>query len=105
MSILDTEIVIGNNTGLDLTEAEEHFAELLRSTHIVAPSDNPSICKVLGNGPELTAQDIVNWAREHRFEVKALCGYKWVPLNNPEKYDLCELCRLEAEKRMREHGE
>lgn len=105
MTILDTEVVVGNNSDTELSEMEEMFAEALRSTHIVAPSDNKTICHILGNGPEITAQDIVNFARENNVMVVAICEYKWIPKNNPEKYDLCEPCRVEAEHRMRDAGE
>ena len=105
MSILDTEVVVGSTPETDLSEMEEMFAESLRSTHIVTPVENKTIWMILGGGMDVTGQDIVDFARKTNSYVVAICEYKWIPKNNPEKYDLCEHCRIEAEHRMRDAGE
>jgi len=40
-----------------------------------------------------SAEAWVTEARVLGLEVEALCGYRWVPARNPEKYPVCELCR------------
>ena len=57
-------------------------------THIVRPGDN-------GHGgadDPMTAQDVVDQARMLGIEVVALCGHRWVPKRNPEKYPPCGAC-------------
>lgn len=56
-------------------------------THIVNPPMNPHLWS-----PGMTAQDIVNLARLTGKEVVALCGYKWIPVRNPDKYPVCQTC-------------
>lgn len=58
-----------------------------RRTHIVSPPENPEF-----DGPGVTAQDVVDAARMLGAEVVALCGYKFVPVLDPKKYDSCEPC-------------
>ena len=58
-----------------------------RRTHIVNPPNNLHIWT-----PGMSAQDFVDLARLNGLEVVALCGYRWVPKHNPEKYDVCETC-------------
>lgn len=71
-----------------------------RLTHIVSPPENPHIFT-----PGMEAQDIVNLARYTGQEVVALCGYKWVPKHNPDKYDACQRCMDIAGAIMRNLGE
>lgn len=71
-------------------------------THIVNPEGNEHILPVT-NGKEM--QELVDIARFTEQEIVALCGYKWIPKRNPEKFDLCEACRLRAEQIMQEMGE
>lgn len=40
-----------------------------------------------------SAEGWVTEARVMGLEVEALCGHRWVPARNPEKYPVCELCR------------
>lgn len=70
-----------------------------RHTHIVNETDNLHIWRS-GMG----AQDIVDIARVRGIEVTALCGYKWIPQHNPEKYDVCEACMKIAGDIMKEDG-
>ncbi|MBF4574696.1 DUF3039 domain-containing protein [Frondihabitans sp. VKM Ac-2883] len=57
---------------------------------------------------DTTRTHIVNWqgdsepteaylmrARVEGFEVTALCGHKWIPARDPEKFPVCDAC-LEA---------
>ena len=70
-------------------------------THIVNPPMNGHIQQ----GVFMTAQEIVNKARFLGLEVVALCGYRWVPKHNPEKYDACEACMKIAGILMNQEGE
>jgi hypothetical protein len=40
----------------------------------------------------MSAQDIVDTARMLGSEITALCGYKFIPMRNPEKYEACQQC-------------
>lgn len=78
----------------DTDDGKDHKA------HIVNPPMNLHIYR-RGMSP----QDIVDTARLTGQEVVALCGYKWVPKRNPDKYDVCDVCMKIAEGIMREEGE
>lgn len=69
-------------------------------THIVNPPMNLHIYQ-----PGMETQELVDIARMGGLEITALCGYVFVPKHNPEKFDLCEACRLIAENIMKEVGE
>lgn len=69
-------------------------------THIVSPPENVHIFQ-----PGMEAQDIVDIARATGQEIKALCGYTFVPKRNPEKYDACQSCMDIAGHIMRGLGE
>lgn len=71
-----------------------------RLTHIVSPPENLHIFE-----PGMEAQDIVDIARATHNYVVALCGYKWIPVHNPEKYDACQRCMDIAAAIMRDLGE
>lgn len=73
-----------------------------RRTHIVNPPSNPHISRGF---PDMQAQEVVNIARAQRIEIVALCGYKFVPQHNPEKYDACDACMKIAGDIMRGAGE
>lgn len=68
-------------------------------THIVNPDGNPHIYR-----PGMSAQDIVDVARAGGLEVTTLCGFKFVPLMNPERFDACGICMDIAGQIMREVG-
>jgi len=38
-------------------------------------------------------------ARIFGLEVEAICGYKWVPQDDPDKHPICEPCLAEAKAR------
>lgn len=69
-------------------------------THIINPPANQHIWK-----PGMEIQEVVDIARFQGLEVTALCGYRWVPKRNPEKYDVCQECFRIAGEIMRERGE
>jgi hypothetical protein len=68
--------------------------------HIVNPPMNLHIWT-----PGMEAQDVVDIARATGQEVVALCGYRWVPKRNPDKYDVCKTCMDIAGNIMRDLGE
>lgn len=70
-------------------------------THIVSPPEN----KHIDPSPNATAKGIVETARILRLEVVALCGYKWVPSHNPDKFPACQACFKIAEHIMAAGGE
>lgn len=70
-------------------------------THIINPAMNGHIQK----GIWMTAQQIVDQARFLGLEVVTLCGHRFVPKANPEKYDACEACMKIAGHLMSEAGE
>jgi hypothetical protein len=65
----------------DQDDGKDHF------THIINPPNNIHIWE-----PGMEAQDIVAIARATGQIVVALCGYKFVPKRNPEKYPACDSC-------------
>lgn len=71
-----------------------------RKTHIINPPKNIHIWR-----EGMTAQDVVDIARATGQEVVALCGYRWVPKHNPEKFDVCDACMKIAGHLMSEAGE
>lgn len=96
-------------TLLDLTEDVQTIEEVIpyadsddptKRTHIINPPKNLHIWR-----EGMTAQDIVDIARASGQPVQALCGYIWVPVHNPDKYDLCEPCREIASQIMSNLGE
>lgn len=69
-------------------------------THIVNPPMNTHIWQ-----PGMEMQEVVTIARMNGYEVTALCGYKWVPKRNPERFDMCMTCLARAEELMAGAGE
>jgi hypothetical protein len=91
------------------TEEQEEAAEskIKKYVHIVSPPENVQIFSWLvsrGNS-DPSAQDIVNAAREHGWQVTALCGYKWIPTSTGENLDACQICMDVAGMHMRNAGE
>jgi len=68
--------------------------------HIVNPPKNLHIWR-----QGMSAQTVVDTARLLRLEVVALCGYRWVPKHNPDKFDVCDGCMKIAGELMRGAGE
>jgi len=65
-------------------------------THIVRPTENIHITA----SASVSGQDIVDMARLMGEEVVALCGHRWVPDRNPDKYPACQRCFKIAEQIM-----
>lgn len=84
----------------DLIPYEDADDGANHKAHIVSPPENVHIFE-----PGMEAQDIVDIARAGGLEVIALCGYRWVPKRNPDKYDACEECMKIAGDIMRAMGE
>ncbi len=102
---VDLSVLIDQSTEDQVKEDTEK--SIKHYTHIVSPPENVAIYAFLvrqGNA-DPTAQDIVKFARDNRMEVKAICGYIWVPELDPDKYDLCQLCMDVAGMHMRNAGE
>lgn len=59
-------------------------------THIINPAMNLDIQHQFGRMED--PQEIVDIARLFGLEITALCGFKLIPVNNPESYDACEAC-------------
>lgn len=75
--IESTDIIPYNDTD----DGKDHL------THIINPPANGHIYQ-----PGMTAQDIVDTARITREFVIALCGHKFVPERDPQKYPACQTC-------------
>ncbi len=73
---------------------DESDAGPYHRTHIVNPPMNRH---VPGWVPDWEAQDVVDAARGLGVEVVALCGLKFIPTRNPDKYDACTQCFKVAE--------
>jgi hypothetical protein len=65
---------------------------------------NPAMNGHIQNGVPMTAKEILFIARLNHLEVVALCGYRWVPNHNPDKYDLCQECSDIANQIISEDG-
>ncbi len=68
-------------------------------------SDTLTVIAPVTTDQDFTRTHIVNcppdkestaaWLTEARvfgLEVEALCGYRWIPSKDPQKYDICEAC-------------
>lgn len=84
---------------VDTNDLNTFLDEQMRLTHIVSPFENDAIWT-----KNMSSLEIVNYARIHNLEVIALCGYKWVPKNDPKKYPACEECLKKARDLIRKHG-
>lgn len=70
-----------------------------RLTHIINPPSNIHIWE-----PGMSSQDIVDIARATNQEVVSMCGKRWVPKYNPEKFDVCPTCMEIAGSIIRDMG-
>lgn len=80
-----TEMFTDEIIELDLYEDTDDGNEHL--THIVNPPGNTHIWQI-----GMSSKDVVDIARWNGIEITALCGYKFVPKRNPEKYPACQSC-------------
>lgn len=65
---------------IDLTE-EETGHDPAKSAHIVKTK------------PGESAAGLVLDARINGFVIEALCGYKWIPWQNPDNLPICQKCK------------
>lgn len=93
----DTKTEVDNLT--DVIPYEEPTDGADTKTHIVSPPENKHLFQ-----PGMEAQDIVDLARATGQEVIALCGYRWVPKHNPDKFETCDACFKIAGDIMRGEG-
>jgi len=82
-----SDTLLEQETITEIIPFEEHENPAEHRTHIINPPNNLHIWL-----PGMSSRDIVDLARAKGIEVRALCGYVWVPKANPENYDACETC-------------
>lgn len=97
-------------TQLDLDFGTTTEPDTQTVTHIVTPHENrrlwKEICVLTGVSRNLVSgPDIVAYARKNNFYVVALCSHVFIPMKNPDEFDMCDYCMKVAQKRMRENGE
>lgn len=97
------------NTGEEIISkpTETPSWEIKKYAHIISPPENVAIFAYLvqhGN-EDPSAQDIVAAAKEHGWWVKAICSTTFVPVDDPEAYDACQICMDVAGMHMRNAGE
>jgi len=88
-------------TILDQIAPYEDNVDPNHRTHIVNPVMNDHLWKHF----EMTSQEIVDLARMTNRHVITLCGHRFYPKGNPEKYDICKRCMEIAAELMRANGE
>lgn len=96
MSSTEAPEIVMPDTSTDLLDLIAPYKESEdpdRRTHLVRPVENLHVT----HGVEMSAQSIVDIARMNGQEVVALCGYRWVPMHNPESYEACGPCFKMAE--------
>jgi len=69
-------------------------------THIINPPANLHIWE-----PGMSMKDVLHVARSQRLEVVALCGFRFIPVHDPEDFDACEECMRLAGEIMSSMGE
>jgi len=77
----------------DLDDGKDHM------THVINQRDNIHIWQ-----PGMSSQDIVDTARMTGQWIFALCGYKFIPERDPQKYPACQACFDIAGQIMNEDG-
>lgn len=97
---MTTEIVEVQQTTEELIPYEDVQDYGEHKAHIVNPPKNLHIWQ-----PGMEGQDVVDIARATGQEVEALCGYRFIPKRNPDKYDACRACMDIAGEIMRGEGE
>lgn len=92
---------------IDVSTEEQEAPTHNHYAHIVSPPENPvlfRLCQIAGI-EDPSAQDIVDFARQRGATVKALCGALFVPLQDPESLEACQICFDVAGMHMRNAGE
>ena len=87
-------VTVDETTEETNTEDGDHLA------HIINPTKNLH-CWM----PPMTSRDVVRVAQEYNIEIIALCGHKFIPSRDPERYPACRACFAIAGILMREGGE
>jgi len=90
-----TDTVIKQMEEVDVLPYEDTGNEE-QVTHIINPPLNLHIWKI-----GMSSQDVVDIARSRRQEVTALCGYKFLPELNPDKFPACAPCMDKAAELIR----
>lgn len=90
---MTTEQIVYEETTTELFSYDPDDGDPNRKAHVVRPTENMHIWKIGMEG-----QDIVDLARITQREVIALCGHKFTPKFNPDRYDACEPCMATAAK-------
>jgi hypothetical protein len=66
---------------------------------LVDEETDPGKCAhIVKTKPGESAAGLVLEARVMGFTVEALCGYKWIPSQDPEKLPVCQKCKDEYDK-------
>jgi hypothetical protein len=96
MTITDEPTIVRPDSAEDLESLVNPFEKTddpkLR-THSINPPANLHIWR-----PGMSTKDVLFIARSQGLEVVALCGFRFVPVHDPEDYDACEECiRLAGE--------
>lgn len=78
-------------TDLDVLPFEMPADDNMHLTHVINPPMNTHIWK-----PGMSSRDVVDIARSRQQEITALCGFKWVPKFNPDKFPACAACMNRA---------
>lgn len=91
----------------DQKAKQEAQDETKRYAHIVRSEENMQIHRylVMNGVSPVEGKDIVDLARTHRFEVTSLCSYRFIPQNDPDGLDACQICMDVAAMIMRNLGE
>lgn len=74
--------VAGGTQVMDRPETQAGGGDSAHRAHIVKRPDNNT-----------GASAWITEARVMGMEVEALCGYRWIPARDPEKYPVCETCK------------
>ena len=67
---------------------------IIQDTQIKTSNENGKSAHIVWvpPGAETTAVALVLAARIEGFEIEALCGYRWIPSQNPRKLPVCQKC-------------
>lgn len=95
-----TEQTIDMDIEQSLVEHQETTTNKHRLTHLINPPDNLHLWR-----PGMPTSQIIDVALARGVAVVALCGFKFLPKHNPDKYPACEACIKIAGDLMREAGE
>lgn len=92
-----TELYADNQVVTTIVTEEEIDKD--RLAHFISPVGNTHIWE-----PGMETRDVVQIAVVGHHELRALCGYVWVPIGSPTKHDTCEECMQIAQQWIGEDG-